>query len=109
MSYMPLAMLNQAYTLLDGVAGDAQESDVVALPARCTSFSWQTIFGTDPSAVSVLILASLDGLNFVEVDDSAVTTGDIQTVVGNFTHVMAEIESITDGADVTVLLVPKDV
>ncbi len=105
---MPLAMLNQAYPLLDGVAGEAAESDIVALPARCTTISWQTVFGTDPSAVSILLLASLDGENFVEVDDITTTTGGIATVVGNFTHVMAEIESITDGADVTVLMVPKD-
>lgn len=108
MSYIPLAMLNQNYILFDGVPGDAAESEVVALPARCTTISWQTSFGTEPASYDIALMASLDGVNFVEVDDADVVDGEIRTVQGNFTHLRADIVAVVDGADVTVSFVPKD-
>ncbi len=105
---MVLLNLNQAYPLFDSAAATEVEGTPVALPVRCTTLTWQTVFGTEPSAVEITLLASLNGVDFIEIDDSTVTDGDLQTVEGNFTHLRADITSIADGADVTVLVVPKD-
>lgn len=105
---MVLLNLNQSYALLNDVPAEAIESDVVALPIRCTTFTWQTVYGTEPAAASILMYGSLDGVNFAEIDDSTEVGGEVRTVTGNFTHVMAELETATDGADISVLIVPKD-
>lgn len=105
---MVLLNLNQAYPLLDSVPGSTIISDPVAMPTRCTTFSWQTIYGDAPSAVSMAILGSLDGVVFSSIDTSTAIAGQVKTVNANVTHVKAQIVSIADAADVTVLIVPKD-
>lgn len=105
---MILANLNQAYTLLDSVPADAVESDVLCLPVRCTTLTWQTIYGTEPSVADITLFGSLDGITFAEIDDADVVTGEIRTVNTNCTHVKVALVTATDGADITVKLVPKD-
>lgn len=105
---MVLLNLNQAYPLFDGAAGEAALSAAVAMPVRATTFTWQSVFGDAPSAVSLAMLGSLDGVTFASIDTSTTVGGQIKTVNGNFTHVKAQIVSIADAADVSVLIVPKD-
>lgn len=105
---MVLLNLNQSFTLLDSVPATPVESAIVCLPIRCTTFTWQTIYDTEPSVADITIFGSLDGVNFAEIDDSDVVTGEIRTVNTNCTHIKAGLVTATDGADISVLIVPKD-
>ena len=103
-----LAYLNIPIALLEDVAAEAIESDIFAVPARCTTITWQTIFGVDPTAINITLLASLDGENFDVIDTSTSVTSEVRTVEVNATHIMAIINSATDGSGVSVLANCKD-
>lgn len=106
---MVLLNLSQAYTLLDAVPATSDtESDAVATPVRCTTISWQTIFGTPPGDVEMQLLGSLNGVDFFEIDVSTEAAGELRTIETNVTHIKARIDTITDGADVSFIVVCKD-
>jgi len=107
-SITTLALLNIPEAILDAVAAVAGISDSFALPARCTTITWQTIFGTDPSAINITLEVSLDGANFNVIDTTTATAGEIRTIEVNATHVRAQINSITDGSEISVLVDCKD-
>ena len=103
-----LALLNIPEALFDAVAAVADISDSFALPARCTTITWQTFFDVDPSAVNITLEFSLDGDNWDVIDTTTEVAGEIRTVEINATHVRAQINSITDGSGVSVLVNCKD-
>jgi hypothetical protein len=66
---------------------------------------WQTIFGTAPSAVSVVLQTAMSDADsqYTTIDTSTATGGEARTVTGvraNF--IRAKVSSITGGAGVTV-------
>ena len=66
---------------------------------------WQTIFGTAPSAVSVVLQTALNDADaqYSTIDTSTQTAGEARTVTGvrgNF--IRAKVSSITGGSGVTV-------
>ena len=74
-------------------------------PENGRTLRWQTIFGTTPSAVSVLLQTAptdVDSL-YATIDTSTATAGEARTVTGvraNF--IRAKVSSISGGSGVTV-------
>lgn len=78
-----------------------------ALLANACQVTWQTIFGSTPSAVSVSIQTSLDGTTWSTVDTSTVTAGAVRSFVTSAIFIRAVINSATGGTTVTVSIVAK--
>jgi hypothetical protein len=88
-----------------------QASQQLALPSYAgfaengRTIRWQTIYGTSPSAVSIVLqTAGTDSdAPYTTIDTSAATSGEARTVTGvrgNF--VRAKVSSITGGAGIIV-------
>lgn len=76
-------------------------------PENGRTIRWQTIFGTAPTSVSmVLQTAMIDSdAQYTTVDTSTVTTGEARTVAGvRGKFVRAKVSAITGGSGVTVQL-----
>jgi len=74
-------------------------------PENGRTVRWQTIFGTAPSAVSVVLHSALTDADaqYSTIDTSTQTAGEARTVTGvrgNFLR--AKVSSITGGSGVTV-------
>jgi hypothetical protein len=74
-------------------------------PENGRTIRWQTIYGTAPSAVSVILQTAMTDVDaqYATIDTSTVTAGESRTVSGvraNF--IRAKVSSITGGAGVTV-------
>jgi hypothetical protein len=74
-------------------------------PENGRTVRWQTIFGTAPSAVSVVLQSARSDADaqYTTIDTSSATAGEARTVTGvraNF--IRAKVSSITGGAGVTV-------
>jgi len=74
-------------------------------PENGRTVRWQTIFGTAPSAVSVVLQSALTDADaqYSTIDTSTQTAGEARTVTGvrgNFLR--AKVSSITGGSGVTV-------
>lgn len=89
----------------------AQASQQFALPSYAgfpengRSIRWQTIYGTSPSAVSIVLQTAMidSDSQYTTIDTSAATGGEARTVAavrGNF--VRAKVSSITGGSGVIV-------
>lgn len=76
-------------------------------PENGRTIRWQTIFGTAPTSVSVVLQTAMVDADtqYATVDTSTATTGEARTVTGvrgNF--VRAKVSAITGGSGVTVQL-----
>lgn len=76
-------------------------------PENGRTIRWQTIFGTAPTSVSVVLQTAMVDADtqYATVDTSTATTGEARTVTGvrgNF--VRAKVGAITGGSGVTVQL-----
>jgi hypothetical protein len=91
--------------------GAGQASQQFALPSYAgfpengRTVRWQTIFGTAPSAVSVVLQTAMVDADtqYTTVDTSTATAGEARTVTGvrgNF--IRAKVSSITGGAGIIV-------
>ncbi len=74
-------------------------------PENGRSIRWQTIFGTAPSAVSIVLQTAMSDVDaqYTTIDTSAAPAGEARSVSGvhgNF--IRAKISSITGGAGITV-------
>jgi hypothetical protein len=74
-------------------------------PNNGRTVSWQTLYGSAPSAVSVVLQTAMNDVDaqYATVDTSTVTAGESRTVNnvrGNF--IRAKVSSITGGSGVTV-------
>jgi hypothetical protein len=74
-------------------------------PENGRAVRWQTIFGTAPSAISVVLqTAMIDAeAQYATIDTSSATAGESRTVTGvrgNF--IRAKVSSITGGSGITV-------
>jgi hypothetical protein len=88
-----------------------QASQQVALPSYSgfpengRTIRWQTIYGSSPSAVSIVLQTAMSDVDaqYTTVDTSSATGGEARTVSsvrGNFLR--AKVSSITGGSGVTV-------
>ncbi|MHB8484261.1 MAG: hypothetical protein ACYDCM_00820 [Candidatus Acidiferrales bacterium] len=76
-------------------------------PENGRTIRWQTIFGTAPTSVSVVLQTAMidSDAQYATVDTSTATTGEARTVAGvrgNF--IRAKVSAITGGSGVTVQL-----
>ena len=102
--------LNLPKLLLDAVTASAgAESDHFALPTRATTLTWQTFFGTAPASCTFKLWGSLDGITFAVIDTSTAVAGEIRTIDTNVTFIYVELDAVVAGADVSVLLVAKEI
>ncbi len=74
-------------------------------PENGRTIRWQTIYGTAPSAVSIVLQTAMSDSDaqYSTIDTSAATAGEARTITGvraNF--VRAKVSSITGGAGVVV-------
>jgi hypothetical protein len=74
-------------------------------PENGRSIRWQTIFGTAPSAISVVLQTAMSDVDaqYTTIDTSTVAAGEARTVTGvrgNF--IRAKISSITGGSGITI-------
>lgn len=74
-------------------------------PDNSRSISWQTIYGTAPSAVSIVLQAAMNDVDaqYATIDTSTATAGEFRSASGvraNF--IRAKVSSITGGSGVTV-------
>ncbi len=74
-------------------------------PENGRSIRWQTIFGTAPSAISVVLQTAMSDVDaqYSTIDTSAAAGGEARTVSGvhgNF--IRAKISSITGGSGITI-------
>jgi len=75
------------------------------LPENGRTIRWQTIFGSAPSAVSIVLQTAMtdSDAQYTTIDTSSATAGEARTVTGvraNF--VRAKVSSITGGSGVIV-------
>lgn len=83
-------------------------STTYALPARVISLAWQYLFTTNPSALTLNLQLSLDGVNWNTVDSTTVTTGGLRIVTGVAAQfVRLNQGAITGGAQFTASLLAK--
>jgi hypothetical protein len=74
-------------------------------PENGRSIRWQTIFGTAPSAVSVVLQTAMSDVDaqYTTIDTSTVTAGEARTVTGvRGSFIRAKISSITGGSGITI-------
>jgi hypothetical protein len=74
-------------------------------PENGRTISWQTIYGTAPSAISVVLQTAMNDIDaqYATIDTSTATAGEARTVTGvrgNF--IRAKVSSITGGAGIVV-------
>jgi len=76
-------------------------------PENGRTIRWQTLFGTSPSAISIVLQTAMTDADaqYTTIDTSTATAGEARTVTGvraNF--IRAKVSSITGGSGVTVEL-----
>ncbi len=79
--------------------------DYSGFPAQGRAVSWQTIYASAPSAVSVTLQAAMNDVDaqYQTIDTSTVTAGESRTVMTvNAKFLRAKLTSITGGSGVTV-------
>ena len=76
-------------------------------PENGRAIRWQTIFGTAPTSVSVVLQTAMVDADtqYTTVDTSTLTTGEARTVAGvRGRFIRAKVSAITGGSGVTVQL-----
>jgi hypothetical protein len=91
--------------LLDAVANGAQTSTVYAMPARASALQWQTLFGTAPASVNIVLEMSLDGTNWDVMDTSTSVNGEMRTFssIGS-KQVRVRVTAVVGGSTTTVIV-----
>ena len=100
--------LGLAETIYSASATTSTTSTTYAMPARLCNLAWQYFFTTNPSAVVMNVQASNDGVNFVTVDSTTITTGQLRVITGlaaNFIRINQG--SITGGALQSVIVTAR--
>jgi len=92
-------------------AGQASQQfalpNYTGFPENGRTVRWQTIFGTAPTSVSVLLQTAMVDADaqYATVDTSAATTGEARTVAGvRGKFIRAKVSAITGGSGITVQL-----
>lgn len=85
--------------IIDGVL-TTTTTEVYATPAKTNTITAQFISATaGPTSISLTLLGSLDGTNFVVIGSAiTTTTGAIQTINTNVPFIKASIDAVTIGS-----------
>jgi hypothetical protein len=73
-------LIGVPYNLVALTDTPAATGDAVAMPARRTQLTWQTIIGTPAGSNTFTLQASNDGTTWNTLDSSTATGGEIKTV-----------------------------
>jgi hypothetical protein len=104
----PVLQLGIPETALALASTTVTNSTTYALPARLCSLAWQYFFTTNPTALTLNLQLSLDGINWGTVDSTTVTTGGIRIVTSiPAAFVRINQGAITGGAQMTAILEAK--
>lgn len=104
----PSLQLGVVETPLNLASTATTVSTTYALPARVVSLAWQYLFTTNPSALTLNLQLSLDGVNWNTVDSTTITTGQLRIVTGvAAAFVRINQGAITGGAQFTAMLLAK--
>jgi len=106
---MILLNKSELIKLFDAAAAAISNSAERALPDLATQIQWTTLFGTAPASCTIQIQTSLDGTNWTTADSSTSVTGETRVFNSSALFVLARINAITGGAEVTVQLISKPV
>ena len=74
------------------------------LPARAVEITWQTIFGSVPSTVDIVLQVSLDGSNWATIDTTTNVNGEIRSKKTSARFVRGAMLNISEGIITTVLI-----
>lgn len=98
---VPVALLTAATAVTPGVA--------YALPARAAILAWQTSYNVNPSAITVLLQVSIDGVVWTTLDTSTAVAGETRTITTPTAalFVRANPTANVDPKQVTVTIVAK--
>jgi hypothetical protein len=91
-----------------GAPSGAVEGSIFAIPIMLNAqgFIWQTSFATAPSAVSLSLRVSIDGVNWTIIDTSTATAGETRTILNKLgLFVQGYQASRTGGTAVTLRIV----
>jgi hypothetical protein len=94
-------------TIFNAIPSGTTTSDIRAMPARASLLTWQTVFGTNPDAINIVIEASLDNDNWDIIDTSTDVSGEIRSIATGAPFIRARIVSITGGDDISVFAICK--
>lgn len=97
------------FNILDKVSPTPQVGTIFCLPVIATQLTWQTIFTGTPSAVSINLEASNDGVNFSILDTSTNLSGESRTLITSFNFIRASVASITPGTvtNITIIIIAQ--
>lgn len=80
---------------------------VLAMPARRVQLTWQTVMTTAPASCTIKLMGSDDGSNFIQIDSTTSTTGDIKTVNSSVRFIRCDVTAHSSGAGFQVIGVCK--
>lgn len=83
-------------------------SIMVATPATQAQFSWVVSFSSAPSATSVTLQGSMDGLSWFSLDNASSTAGEIRNTVVAVPFLRIVVNTKTGGGTLTVGIVAKN-
>lgn len=83
------------FSILDKASPIPQVGTIFCIPVTAAQLTWQTVFVGTPTAVSINLEGSNDGLNFSILDNSTSLTGESRTLITSFNFIRASVASIT--------------
>lgn len=107
---MPTPILQEGVpeTVLALAATTVTVSSTYALPPRTCDLAWQYFFSTNPTALTLNLQLSLDGINWATVDSTTITTGGLRIITSvPAAFVRINQGAITGGALMTAILEAK--
>lgn len=85
----------------------ASEGRSYALPSVATQITWTVVFGTAPSSVTVNLMGSLNNSDWMIIDRSILTTGEMRTTSTSSRFVRIDVAASSGGTTITALLIAK--
>jgi hypothetical protein len=89
-------------------SGATTAGTAYALPGNPAAVvTWQTIYSSTPTAITVLLQGSMDNSTYNTIDTSTSTAGEIRTVITAIKFIRAQITAKTGTFNTTVTLIAK--
>jgi hypothetical protein len=109
---MPAISASEATVILSAATATGA-GQAYSMPQRPSGgvtnrFSWQVVLAGSFSGVEVDLQGSNDGTNWVKIDNTTNTAGDLRQVVFPVAQVRANVVTFTGGTSVTVTLQPGE-
>jgi hypothetical protein len=96
-----------AETILDAVTVTGAGS-TYALPASSVQVTWQALYSSAPAAVSLVLQASNNNSDWITIDTTTNTAGEVRTVNISANFIRANLVSKTGAVTFSVIVVAKE-